>query len=73
MVKKNKKRLHFDELQQLIDRRGLGQPKVLYYYFAFNLRHLAHWSLPPERAPPWFCIEQSVLTPLLPLQSLSVW
>lgn len=45
---------------------------MLFYYYAFNLRHLAHWSLPPERAPPWYGIEQSVLAPLSPLQTLSI-
>ena len=51
---------------------GLGLPKMLFYYYAFNLRHLAHWSLPPERAPPWYSIEQSALAPISPLECLSI-
>lgn len=65
-------RLHLGKLQRPADRGGLGLPKMLFYYYAFNLRHLAHWSLPPERAPPWYSIEQSALAPLSPLQSLSI-
>ena len=44
---------------------------MLFYYYVFNLRHLAHWSLPPERAPPWYCMEQAVVAPLSPMQVLS--
>lgn len=44
---------------------------MLFYYYAFNLRHLAHWSLPPERAPPWYGMEQAVMAPLSPIQVLS--
>lgn len=44
---------------------------MLFYYYAFNLRHLAHWSFPPERAPPWYCLEQAVVAPLSPMQVLS--
>lgn len=43
---------------------------MLFYYYAFNLRHLAHWLLPPERVPPWLCVEQSV-APVPPLQCLA--
>ena len=64
-------RLHHSKLQRPADRGGLGLPKMLFYYYAFNLRHLAHWSLPPERAPPWYSIEQAVVAPLSPLQVLS--
>lgn len=46
-------RLRLEKLQVPVDQAGLGMPKLLYYYYAFNLKHLAHWSLPPERAPPW--------------------
>lgn len=42
-----------------------------FYYYVFHLGPLAHWSLPPDRAPPWYCTEQSVLARLTPLQSLS--
>ncbi len=64
-------RLNHSKLQRPTDRGGLGLPKMLFYYYAFNLRHLAHWSLPPERAPPWYCIEQAVMAPLSPMQVLS--
>lgn len=66
-----KPRLHLNKLWRPMDRGGLGLPKLLYYYYAFNLRHLAHWSLPPERAPPWHCIEQSV-APVPLIQCLSI-
>lgn len=65
-------RLHQDKLHRPTDRGGLGLPKMLFYYYAFNLRQLAHWALPPERAPPWLCIERAVLAPVSPLQSLSI-
>lgn len=45
---------------------------LLFYYYAFNVRHLVHWLLPPERAPPWNTIEQSVLPAISILQSLFV-
>lgn len=64
-------RINLKKLQRPVEKGGLGLPKMLYYYYAFTLRHLAHWSLPPERAPPWYKIEQSILYPLHPMQSLS--
>ena len=33
--------------------------------------HLAHWSLPPERAPPWFPIESSLCAPLRPVHLIT--
>lgn len=59
------------KLQQPVKKDGLGFPKLLFYYYAFGLRHLAHWALPPERAPPWHSIEQSVSEPLPLLHCLS--
>lgn len=59
------------KLQRPVSTGGLGLPNVLYYYYAASLRHLAHWSLPPQRAPPWFSIKQSVSAPLPKLQRLS--
>lgn len=69
---KGKPRLHIGKLQRPVDKEGLGLPKMLFYYYAFNLRHLAHRLLPPERAPPWYCIEKSVLAHISPLQCLSI-
>ena len=40
------------KLQRPVNSGGLGLQNLVYYYYAFNLRHLAHWALPPERAPP---------------------
>ena len=51
-------RLGLKRLQWPIDQGGMGIPNILLYHYAFSLRHLAHWSLPPERAPPWFQIEK---------------
>lgn len=65
-------RLHINKLQRPMDKGGLGLPKMVFYYYAFNLRHLAHWTLPPERAPPWYSIEQSALAPISPLECLSI-
>lgn len=64
-------RLSHSKLQRPADKGGLGLSNMLFYYNAFNLRHLAHWSLPPERAPPWYCLEQAVVAPLSPMQVLS--
>ncbi len=50
-------RMNMEKLQQPVEKGGLGLPKLLFYYYAFGLRHLAHWALPPERAPPWHNIE----------------
>lgn len=51
-------------LQRPVDAGGLGLPNLLLYYYAFGLRHLAHWTLPPERAPPWLFIESSLFEKL---------
>uniref|UniRef100_A0A3P9MG76 Reverse transcriptase zinc-binding domain-containing protein n=1 Tax=Oryzias latipes TaxID=8090 RepID=A0A3P9MG76_ORYLA len=68
----NKKpRLHLRKLQNSVERGGLGMPNLLYYHYAFSLRHLAHWFLPPERAPPWFPLENAANSPLTPLSCLS--
>ncbi len=64
-------RLHSSKLLRTVEKGGLGLPNALYYYFALSLRHLSHWSLPPERAPPWYKIEQSALPSILLLHSLS--
>ena len=65
-------RLHINKLQRPMDKGGLGLPKMVFYYYAFNLRHIAHWTLPPERAPPWYSIEQSALAPISPLECPSI-
>ena len=64
-------RMRLDKLQLPVERGGLGLPKLLFYHYAFSTRHLAHWVLPPERAPPWYQIEQLALSPLPPLSCLS--
>ena len=45
------------KLQQRVGQEGLGIPNLLLYHYAFCLRHLAQWYLPPERALPWFTAE----------------
>ncbi|KAA8579851.1 hypothetical protein FQN60_006944 [Etheostoma spectabile] len=30
----------------------MGLPKLSLYHYAFCLRHLAQWTLSPERVPP---------------------
>ena len=64
-------RMNMKKLQRPVNSCGLGFPNVLYYRYAFSLRHLAHWALPPESAPPWYNIEQSACAPL-PFNSLLV-
>ena len=64
-------RIDMKKLQRPVNRGGLGLPNLVYYYYAFNLRQLAQWALPPERAPPWYSIERSVLAPLFLLHCLS--
>lgn len=64
-------RINMKKLQRPVNSGGLGLPNLVYYYYAFNLRHLAHWALPPERAPPGYSIEQSVSAPLPLLHCLS--
>lgn len=34
------------------------------YHYAFSLKHMIHWALPPERAPPWFGLESTLCSPL---------
>lgn len=58
-------RLRLGKLQQPVDKGGLGLPRLLFYHYAYNFRQLVQWALPPERAPPWYVLEQSVY-PLIP-------
>lgn len=37
----------------------------------FTIMHMAQWSLPPERAPPWFHLESAVSSPLTPIAYIS--
>lgn len=53
-------RIQLQKLQKPVIKGGLGMPNLLVNYYAFNLKHLTHWALPPERAPPWFAIEWSL-------------
>uniref|UniRef100_A0A672FIY2 Uncharacterized protein n=1 Tax=Salarias fasciatus TaxID=181472 RepID=A0A672FIY2_SALFA len=69
---KKRPRLGIHKLQRAVDRGGLGLPNLLYYYCAFSLRHLAHWFLPPERAPPWLPLETAASLPFNPLNYLSI-
>lgn len=36
------------KLQKIVKYGGLELPSFVYYYYAFDLRNLAHWALPPE-------------------------
>ena len=63
--------MNMKKLQRPVNSCGLGFPNLLYYYYAFSLRHLAHWALPPERVPPWYNMEQSVRAPLPLIHCLS--
>lgn len=65
-------RLNLSKLQKPVEEGGLGIPNSLLYYYAFGLRHLAHWCLPPERAPPWFHIEKDLCDPLPPIHLITV-
>ena len=64
-------RIKLERLQVPINKGGMGLPKLALYHYAFCLRHIAQWTLPPERAPPWFEIEQRLLSPLAPINALS--
>lgn len=44
---------------------------MLLYHYAFGLRHLLHWALPPERAHPWYTLELPLCDPLPPIQYIS--
>ena len=44
-------RMNLKKLQRPVDQGGLGVPNLLFYHYAFSLRRLVHWALPPERAP----------------------
>lgn len=50
--------------QRPVDQGGLWIPDLLLYNYAFSLRHLAHWSLSPERTPPWYILENHLCHPL---------
>ena len=63
--------MNMKKLQRQVNSCGLGFPNLLYYYYAFSLRHLAHLALPPERVPPWYNMEQSVCAPLPLIHCLS--
>ncbi|KAA8579622.1 hypothetical protein FQN60_006715 [Etheostoma spectabile] len=41
-------------------------PQVSPVPYAFCLRHIAQWTLPPERAPPWFEIGTEYTLPTHP-------
>ncbi|KAL2085077.1 hypothetical protein ACEWY4_018397 [Coilia grayii] len=59
-------RVRLKKLQQKVNQGGFGIPNLLLYHYAFCLRHLVQWSLPPERAPPWYTAE-AYCCPDLPL------
>ena len=63
--KGKKPRLRLAKLQQPTDKGGLGLPRLLFYYYAYSLRHLIQWALPPERAPPWYAMETAAI-PMIP-------
>uniref|UniRef100_A0A3Q1G672 Reverse transcriptase zinc-binding domain-containing protein n=1 Tax=Acanthochromis polyacanthus TaxID=80966 RepID=A0A3Q1G672_9TELE len=60
-------RLKLKRLQKPTESGGLGVPNLSLYHCAFSLRHLTHWALPPERAPPWIHLENYLRNPLPPL------
>ena len=64
-------RLNLKKLQGPVDQGGLGVPNLLFYHYAFSLRHMMHWALPPERAPPWFNLESSLCNPLPPMHYIT--
>ena len=64
-------RMKLSKLQRPVDKGGLGVPNLLLYHYAFTMRHMVQWSLPPERAPPWFGLESAVCSPLMPSNYLS--
>ena len=54
-----------------INKGVMGLPKLALYRYAFCLRHVAQWTLLPEKAPPWFEIERRLFSPLAPIHALS--
>lgn len=60
-----KPKIRLERLQQRTDAGGLGIPNLLLYHYAFCLHHIAQWTLPPERAPPWYELE-ALSCPTLP-------
>lgn len=65
-------RIKLEKMQIPIKNGGLGLPKLILYHYAFCLRHIAQWALPPERAPPWIGMEARLFSPLNPIDALSV-
>ena len=64
-------RMSLKKLQRPVDRGGLGIPSLLLYHYAFTMRHMVQWTLPPERAPPWFSLESALCAPLTPIECLT--
>ena len=64
-------RMKLSKLQRPVDKGGLGIPNLQLYHYAFTVRHMAQWTLPPERAPPWFSLESAVCSPILPINKVS--
>ena len=63
--------IKLERLQVPINKGVMGLPKLALYRYAFCLRHVAQWTLLPERAPPWFEIERRLFSPLAPIHALS--
>ena len=64
-------RMSLKKLQRPVDKGGLGIPNLLLYHYAFTMRHMVQWTLPPERAPPWFSLESALSDPLTPVEYLT--
>lgn len=43
--------LKLRRLQRLVELDVLGVPNLTLYHYAFCLRHIIQWALPPERTP----------------------
>ncbi|KAJ0061406.1 hypothetical protein NL108_018634 [Boleophthalmus pectinirostris] len=65
-------RIKLTKMQMPVKKGGLGLPKLILYHYAFCLRHIAQWALPPERAPPWMGIESKLFSPLSPIDALAI-
>ncbi len=57
--------MHEEKLPNLVEKGDLGLPKILFYYYAFYLRHLSHWAIPPAESPPVHIRTLSLHHPLL--------
>lgn len=55
-------RLKIKRLKKPVDARDLGIPNLTLYIYAFSLRQIIHWAIPPERAPTWLSIESELCT-----------